>query len=50
MLKQRLKQFWGLLKGKKQEPTELPLQEFTNFNKAFFYNADIPADTYTPLT
>jgi hypothetical protein len=50
MLKQRPKQFWGLLKGKQQEQTDLPLQEFTNFNKAIFYDADIPADTYTPLT
>ena len=50
MLKQRPKQFWGLLKGKQQEQTDLPLQEFTNFNKAIFYDADIPADTFTPLT
>jgi hypothetical protein len=50
MLKQRPKQFWGLLKGKTTTHADLPLQAFTEFNKEFFYDASIPPDSYTPLS
>jgi hypothetical protein len=30
--------------------TDLPLEDFTEFNKKIFYDETIPADTFTPLT
>jgi hypothetical protein len=50
MLKQRPKQFWGLLKNNGNESTDLPLQTFADFNKEVFYDESIPMDTFTPLT
>ena len=49
MLKQRPKQFWGLLKNKEKSTTDLPLQTFADFNKKIFHDESIPVDTFTPL-
>ena len=50
MLKQRPKQFWGMLKRKEQARAELSLSTFQEFNKEIFFDNTIPPDTFTPLT
>jgi hypothetical protein len=49
MLKQRPKQFWSMLKSKAHRELELPIEQFVKFNESIFYDANIPADEYTPL-
>jgi hypothetical protein len=39
-----------MLKAKTTEQNELPLDVFTEFNKAIFYDDQITPDVYTPLT
>ena len=50
MLKQQPKKFWSMLKQRTNQQSKLSLDEFTEFNKAVFYNDKIPPDHYTPLT
>jgi hypothetical protein len=50
MLKQRPKQFWGMLKNKEREKTDLSTKAFKKFNESIFYDQAIPPDEYTPLT
>jgi hypothetical protein len=38
-----------MLKSKTKPPQDLPLDEFTQFNKDIFYDAAIPPDEYTPV-
>jgi hypothetical protein len=49
-MKYKPKEFWSMLKQKDTSPTEVSLENFTNFNKDIFYKEDILPDTYTPLT
>jgi hypothetical protein len=50
MLKQRPKQFWGMLKNKERDKTDLSIQAFKKFNESIFYDENIPPDVFTPLT
>jgi hypothetical protein len=50
ILKYQPKKFWNMLKQKTTEDIEIPLEEFTTYNKNIFYREDIPPDSYTPLT
>ena len=50
MLKQRPKQFWGLLKSKATQDIDMLIREFTEFNENFFYDPKIAQDTFRPLT
>jgi hypothetical protein len=38
-----------MLKQKDSSSVDVPIEEFTKFNKDIFYNNDIAPDTYTPL-
>jgi hypothetical protein len=38
MLKQRPKQFWGMLKNKEREKTDLSTKAFKKFNESIFYD------------
>ena len=49
MLKQRPKQFWGMLKSKAIKDLEMPIPDFVKFNESIFYDSSIAADTFTPL-
>jgi hypothetical protein len=49
MLKQRPKQFWGMLKRRENTKTDLPLPAFQKFNENIFFDESIPPDTFTPL-
>ena len=50
MLKQRPKEFWGLLKNKAGATQEISLEMFRKYNEKIFYDEKIPPDKYTPLT
>jgi hypothetical protein len=50
MLKQRPKQFWGMLKSKATKELEMPTIDFIKFNESIFYDSSIAEDTFTPLT
>jgi hypothetical protein len=41
MLKQRPKQFWGLLKSQSTQDIDLSIREFTEFNESIFYDSTI---------
>jgi hypothetical protein len=49
MLKNRPKQFWGMLKAKTASQTDIPTAEFIQFNREIFYDDTIPPDEYTPV-
>lgn len=49
MLKQRPKQFWGLLKGTANQEIDIPLKEFATYNEHMFWDASITQDEFTPL-
>jgi hypothetical protein len=38
MLKQRPKQFWGMLKNKERKKTDLSTKAFKKFNESIFYD------------
>ena len=50
MLKQRPKQFWGMLKSKATKELEMPTIDFVKFKESIFYDMSIAEDTFTPLT
>jgi hypothetical protein len=50
MLKQRPKQFWGMLKSKATRDLDLPIAKLVEFNKAIFHDANITPDEFAPLT
>jgi uncharacterized protein with PQ loop repeat len=50
MLKQRPKQFWGMLKSKTTKDIAMPMLDFVKFNESIFYDSSIAADTFTPLS
>ena len=50
MLKQQLKQFWGMLKSKATRDLTMPTANFVNFNESVFFYSTIAADKFTPLS
>ena len=50
MLKQRPKQFWGMLRQKATKDIALSTSEFVKFNEKIFFDASIPEDEFTPLS
>ena len=50
MLKQRPKQFWGMLKSKKNNENEVDMTAFQKFSESIFYDKHISPDEYTPLS
>ena len=50
MLKQRPKQFWGMLKSKATKDLAMPMLDFVKFNESIFYDLSITTDTFTPLS
>ena len=50
MLKQRPKQFWGMLKSKKNNDTDVDITAFQKFSETIFYDEQILSDEYTPLS
>jgi hypothetical protein len=49
MLKQQPKKFWGMIKSRTSQPSELLLEAFSDFNKAVFYDEEIQPDKFTAL-
>jgi hypothetical protein len=49
MLKQRPKQFWGMLKSKATREMAISTAEFIKFNAKIFYDPKIAPDEFTPL-
>jgi hypothetical protein len=50
MLKQRPKQFWGMLKSKATKDIDMPIATLAKFNESIFYDDTIAPDEFTPLT
>jgi hypothetical protein len=50
ILKYQPKTFWNMIKQRDAEDIEVPLEDFTGFNKKIFYDENIPQDSYAPLT
>ena len=50
MLKQRPKQFWGMLRQKATKEMALSTVEFVKFNEKIFFDASIAEDEFTPLS
>ena len=43
------KQFWGMLKQKGNDVSELSLERFQKFNEEIFFDHTIQPDAFTPL-
>jgi hypothetical protein len=39
-----------MIKQKNAEDIEIPIEDFTEYNRTIFHDEDIPPDIYTPLT
>jgi hypothetical protein len=50
MLKQRPRQFWGMLKSKAMNDTAMPTVDFVKHNESIFYDSTIAPDEFTPLS
>jgi hypothetical protein len=50
MLKQRPKQFWGMLKSKATRDLAMPTADFVKFNESGFFYSTIATDKFTPLS